>query len=605
MINLYPYQNKVVKFMKEIEKDYRSAGMINLEMGLGKSFISLALIFETIEDISKTLIIVPKSLLHNWENEYKRYQEGRNKLRFSNYYGLDISRGNFDENIILTTYDSVRLNNDYVNMTFDRVILDESQNIRNHKNSISKQIVNLKCRKRWCLSGTPFYNNYSDLYAQCKFLGKEPFNKKKSWINPTQEFLDEFRKEFCYILKKKEVFKGNKALELPKLNHKNVKIELSKKERNIYNKFKDMLNEGGNTLAYLIKIRQSCCNSKVMTKVLNSCSLCKSYTFKQYKCGHYICDICMDYKSRPSDYIKSHRCDVCKIDSTKFDAILKIINEMGKDEKMVIFTQWKNMASLLKKYLKKRDIKTHNIHGGVTLKKRNEMIEKYNNDNRKVLIATIQTCGVGINLTRANHVILIDSWWNESLERQAIDRLYRLGQKREVNVYHLNMKDTIERWINFKQTQKRIQNNILFEKNNEKYRSMGESYGIYSERRSNKTDPDKLKSVSRFYNEKKMSKLMLSSCLDRTEAIESKSIINIETIRKELPIMGSKLNKKTYTLWEIRNKAARKIQEFMKKQVMTKEGRDEVNKSLKNEMPQDMVNVILGYLHTRKLGEYE
>lgn len=608
MINLYPYQNKVVKFMKEIEKDYRSGGMINLEMGLGKSFVSLGLIFDTIDEIKRTLIIVPKSLLHNWEKEFKRYQEGRPKINFKNYYGVNLEKERvlFYENIVLTTYDAVRMNNEYINAQFDRVILDESQNIRNHKNRISKQICELKAYKRWCLSGTPFYNNYSDMFAQCKFIQKKPYDNKKVWINPTQEFLEDFRKECCYILKKKDVFKKNEQLQLPPIEHKKIEIKLSDKERGIYNKLKTMLNEGGkNTLGNLIKIRQTCCNTSVMTKSQHTCSICSGFTLNLYKCGHYICDFCMDNKQRERKYMKKHKCDICKIESTKFDSIIKIINKMKEDEKMIVFTQWKNMANLLKKYLKKRKIKTHIIHGGVTLKKRNEMIEKYEDDNKKVLIATIQTCGVGINLTRANHVILIDNWWNESLERQAIDRLYRLGQKREVSVYHLVMKNTIERWINFKQKQKRIQNGILFEKDNKNHRRIGESYGIYSEKRRNKTNPEKLKSVSRFYSEKKMSSLMLSACLDRTKIIESRVKVSMDKVKKEFPILGSKLVNKPYTVWEIRDIAARKIQKFMKRMVMTEDQRVQVNKSLEKQMPQDVVDVVLDFLHTQNFRKYE
>lgn len=607
MIKLHSYQNKVVQFMKDVEKDYNSAGMINLEMGLGKTFISLGLIFEEIENIEKTLIVVPKSLLHNWEQEYNRFQEGRDRISFKNYYRLDKSEQTFKENIILTTYDTIRLNYDFLNVEFGRIILDESQNIRNHKNRISKQVVKLNGNKRWCLSGTPFFNDYSDMYAQCLFLDKAPYNNKKCWRNPTEEFLEEFRKEFCYILKKKDVFKDNEELKLPPIEHINVKIKLSEKEGRIYNKFKDMLNEGGNTLNYLIKIRQTCCNTKVMTKVNNYCSLCTDITYNHYKCGHSLCDECVDNKMRPEKYMRRHRCDICKIDSTKFKKILEIINEMEEDEKIVIFTQWKNMADLLIKFLKKNNQKTCYINGGVTLKRRNDIIDKFETNDKKILIATIQTCGVGINITRANHVILLDSWWNASLENQAIDRLYRLGQKREVYVYHLTMKNTIERWINFKQRQKKIQTKILFEKNNKDYKWLGQSYGIYSERRSNKTDPNGLRSVSRFYNEKKMSKLMLSSCLDRDKIYSTKILVSKESFKTDFPILTSKIfyKRNETTAWEIRNIAAYKIQNYLKKITFGKKQVIATKESLYHKFPDDLTNLLLSFIHHNKTIEID
>lgn len=556
--------------MENIEKDFRAGGMLWLDMGTGKTFISLGLIFDNIDKVHTTLVIVPKILLYNWEQEFKRYQQGRPEVTFKNYYGLDVNQQSFDENIIITTYDSIKLNDKYLQIYFDRIILDESQNIRNHKNKISKQILNLKAYKKWCLSGTPFFNNYKDMYSQCLFIDKAPFNNKKLWKNPTNEFLEEFRREFCYTLKKEDVLIGDKKL--PGLHHNNINIQLTKSEKKVYDMFKNMLNEGGKTLNYLIKIRQTCCNPKVMTKVNNNCSLCTDITFSKYKCGHFLCRTCLG-RNVPKRTLREKKCPICKIDSSKFDNILKIINNTPQDEKLVIFTQWKKMGELLKKFLKQHNIKNNMIDGSVSLYRRNQMIESFKNDNKKVIIATIQTCGTGINLTCANHVILLDNWWNSSLEKQAIDRLYRIGQKKQVYVYHLIVKQSIERWINFKQKQKKIQNKILFEKDNKQYKWLGESYGIYSDRKGN----ENIKK-SRFLTDKRMSRLSMNSCLDREK------------------IYTYKVNP---LIWIQRNIAARKIQRFMKTIVRGKK-QTRISLTQRKEIPIDIVDMICSFTYCNK-----
>ena len=504
MITLHAYQDKVVKFMENVEKDHKAGGMICLDMGLGKTFTSLGLIFKNIAKINRTLIIVPKTLLHTWEMEYEKFKVGRADLSFATYYGK-IQDKTYSENIILTTYETVKRNHRFLQIQFERIILDESQNIRNKRCQITQQIVQLKGYKRWCLSGTPFFNNYHDLSSQCNFINILPFSNRNNWKNPTDLFLDDFRKNFCYILKKETVLVGDNKL--PKIFHHKISAQLSETEMKVYNQFKGFLNQGGQTLNYLIKIRQTCCNVKAMTKTEYKCCLCTNRTPNRYSCNHFIC-----FQCTPKRRSRKKKCHICKIDSTKFKSILEVFNNVeNKKDKFVIFTQWKSMVTLLRKFLKKNGIRSHTIHGAVSLEDRNNIIDNFKNDNKRVLIATIQTCGVGINLTSANHVILLDSWWNSSLEKQAVDRLYRIGQNKEVHVYNIEIANTIEGWINFKQRQKKIQTRILFdEKDNREYKMLGESYGIYSTKKTSEHMRRR-----RFISAKRMSTLKLNACLNR------------------------------------------------------------------------------------------
>lgn len=568
MISLYNYQDNVISFMKNIEKDYHSGGMLSLDMGLGKTLTSFGLIFQN--KVKTTLIIVPKTLLSNWEQEYHRFQIGREQLTFKKYYNVNISECSFNENIILTTYNTVKTYNKFLQYKFDRIILDESQNIRNPNSKITRQIVQLKGFKKWCLSGTPFYNNYNDLYSQCQFIDIPPYNDKKKWINPSDLFLEEFRKNFCYILKKKDVLVGEQKL--PKIHHHKIKLILNETETDIYNKFKRFLNDGGQTLNYLIKIRQSCCNIKVMTKVKKHCCLCTDYVDdREFKCGHSICWYCCKKRRR-----KTKNCYLCSIESSKFKKIMNIIQNSPPNDKITIFTQWKEMALLLKRFFKSNKIKSHIIHGGVNLSSRDSIIERFKTDNKKILIATIQTCGVGINLTSANHVILLDTWWNSSLEKQAIDRLYRIGQTKEVHVYHVSIQDSIERWINFKQTQKKIQSRILFETDNFEYRKLGRSYGIYPQKKRGRL------------NISTMSNYTLRSCLDRKILLPSNRVNNWSS------------EEEFWEEWKLQTTSANIIQNFFRKCFPKKQ--EVIHELNKYTNVSDISNLIYQYTYyTKKL----
>ena len=299
-----------------------------------------------------------------------------------------------------------------------------------------------------------------------------------------------------------------------------------------------------------------------MTKVKYRCCVCTQRAGRKFACDHYVCWECCPKRRK-----QRKKCHICKIDSTKFDSILEIYKKVKKGDKFVIFTQWKSMALALRKYLKKEHIKSHLIHGAVSLDQRNDIIEDFKTDNKRVLIATIQTCGVGINLTSANHVILLDSWWNSSLEKQAIDRLYRIGQEKEVHVYHITIENSIERWIDFKQRQKKIQTRILFEKNNQEYRWLGESYGLYSTKKVSENMRRR-----RFITAKRMSTLKLNSCLDRDF---------LRTYDEDA--------------FQARNDASRTIQRFFKKYVG---GNKEIVKEVlykRKDIPTDIANMIFDY----------
>jgi len=135
------------------------------------------------------------------------------------------------------------------------------------------------------------------------------------------------------------------------------------------------------------------------------------------------------------------------ISSIKFDTIMNLYNQKPKDQKMVIFSQWEVSLNILGQYFKSHGIDYLLYHGQLSMEQRQKVLDQFRTDTITVLLMTLTSGGLGLNLTCANHVILMDSWWNQATENQAIDRVYRIGQTRKVEVHRLVVNNTIEQWL--------------------------------------------------------------------------------------------------------------------------------------------------------------
>ncbi len=416
---LRDYQKEGVKWLLFL-KDFHLNGILADEMGLGKTLQALTLLY--LERKSKpNLVIVPASLLFNWENEIKKFY---NDINFTMLYGKNREElyRNIDQfNIIITTYNIVRIDIEKLKkINFNYIILDESQNIKNPSSVISNYVKKLSSNHRLSLTGTPFQNNLTDVWSQFDFLHPGLLGTLKDFKKKYENRVELLRKKLSPLIlrrKKEDVLK-----ELPPKTEINRFYKMNDKQREFYDSVKAYYIDRIETsiaqngffkskmiiIEGLLRLRQVCCHPKLIK-------------FEHVK-----------YKN---------------IKSEKFENLKKIIKTLNnKGSKTVIYSQFVQMLKLISNYLKKESMEFEYLDGATINRERVINNFQQSKDIKFFLIST-KAGGLGINLTAAENVIIYDPWWNPSVENQAIDRIHRIGQDKKIFAYRLIMKDSVEEKI--------------------------------------------------------------------------------------------------------------------------------------------------------------
>ncbi|MEG2437213.1 MAG: SNF2-related protein [Cetobacterium sp.] len=424
MINatLREYQEYGYKWLSYL-MDNNLGGCLADDMGLGKTLQAIALITSLHKvDGRKSLIIMPKSLIYNWESEIKKFSP---TLKCGIYYGNFRDRAIFDEvEAIITTYGTIRNDVEYLKeMKFDLIVLDESQNIKNVNAQTTKAVMLLEAKHRLALSGTPIENNLGELYSLFRFLNPSMFGTidefNHHYANPIQkendkEAIEELKKKiYPFILRrvKKEVLK-----DLPDKIEKTLFIGMNAEQKKLYEERR----------AYYYGM----INSQIKTQGLG-------------KTQFYILQALNELRQLTS-------CPEMKnpnVVSSKREVLINNVQDAVENgHKVLIFTNYIKSIESITSDLKKRGIKYLEMTGAT--KDRQGLVDLFQKDNKyKVFVMTLKTGGVGLNLTAADTIFIYDPWWNKTVENQAVDRAYRLGQDRTVFSYKLILKDTIEEKI--------------------------------------------------------------------------------------------------------------------------------------------------------------
>lgn len=397
------------------------------DMGLGKTLQAIALILST-KTKEKTLIIMPKSLIFNWENEIKKFAPS---LELDFYYGTTRNIKVFKKRVVLTTYGTIRNDIEKIkDFNFDLLILDESQNIKNVNSHTTKAVMLLNAKSKIALSGTPIENNLLELYSLFRFLNPAMFGSyeefNRNYLTPIQKFKDkdtieELRKKiYPFILRrvKKEVLK-----DLPEKIENTILIEMSNEHKKLYEERRNF---------YLNAI-----NKNTFEKSNNKFFILQAINELRYLTA------CPKTKTK-------------KITSAKHEVLIQsILEAIENNHKVLVFTNFLNSIEDISENLKKHNIKHLTMTGST--KNRQELVDKFQNDARyKVFVMTLKTGGVGLNLTAADTIFIFDPWWNQTVESQAIDRAYRIGQDKTVFSYKLILKNTIEEKILKLQNEKKL-----------------------------------------------------------------------------------------------------------------------------------------------------
>ena len=418
---LRDYQKYGYKWLKYLTDNSLGACLAD-DMGLGKTLQAIALLSKLHEEKKKkSMVIMPKSLIYNWENEIKKFST---KLKVGVYYGINRDFSSLKKvDVILTTYGTIR--NDIENLLeekFDMLILDESQNIKNVNSQTTKAVLLLNAKKRVALSGTPIENNLLELYSLFRFLNPEMFGSVQRFTNnyivPIQKYSDtstieELKKKiYPFLLRrvKKEVLK-----DLPDKIEKLVYVDMNNEHRKFYEE------------------RRKYYYSLLEKNTLNQGNFDKFFVLQAINELRHI--------------VSSPELESKKIISSKKEVLIEnVVEAIENNHKVLIFVNYLSSIESICDSLKENKIKYLKMTGQT--KDRQILVDKFQNDNRyKVFVMTLKTGGVGLNLVSADTIFIYDPWWNTTVENQAIDRAYRLGQDKTVFAYKMIMRNTIEEKI--------------------------------------------------------------------------------------------------------------------------------------------------------------
>lgn len=426
---LRPYQETGFNWLLYMQKLGFGACLAD-DMGLGKTLQIITLLekMRTKSKRTRVLLVVPASLLGNWKNELEKFAPG---LDYNILHGRpqaelekEIKANRHFLNI--TTYGMAVRMESLQKIIWDSLILDEAQAIKNPLTKQTRTLKKIQARHKIAMTGTPIENDLTNLWSLFDFLNKgilgtsNEFKEFSNNLETDREGYQKLRNMLTpFILRR---VKTDKSIisDLPEKLEQVEHVGLSKKQVVLYKKQVD-------DLAFAIE------NSDGMKRrglILSAITKLKQI------CNH------------PDQYLGQNTFD--PKESGKFQMLRDICETIyEKRERVLIFTQYKEITDKLSKYL---ETIFHGkglvLHGGVKPAQRTEMVKEFNSENYvPYMVLSVKAGGTGLNLTAANHVIHFDRWWNPAVENQATDRAFRIGQKKNVVVHKFVSEKTIEEKI--------------------------------------------------------------------------------------------------------------------------------------------------------------
>lgn len=434
---LRPYQKEGLNWLHFLD-EMKWGGILADDMGLGKTLQILAFISKKkSKKTMASLIVVPTTLLFNWQNEIAKFAPG---LKAFYHYGSNREKdtgifSNYD--IVFTTYGILVRDIEILKShKFDYVILDESQAIKNPGSQRYKAVNVLNANNRLALTGTPIENSTFDLFAQMTFVNPGFLGSMKSFKENYSNAIDkegdqkiaaELQKIISSFILRRT--KEQVASELPPKTEDVIYCEMEGEQRKIYDAFR---NDYRNKLLSRIE-EDGLAKSKIF--VLEGLMKLRQ-----------ICDSPALLKDD----------DIDSGESVKIKELVRYITDKTANHKILIFSQFTSMLSLIKQELHNNGIEYEYLDGKCSIKQRKASVQHFQEDEKlRVFLISLKAGGTGLNLTAADYVFIVDPWWNPAVEEQAIDRCYRIGQDKKVFAYRMICKDTIEEKITKLQAKKK------------------------------------------------------------------------------------------------------------------------------------------------------
>lgn len=431
------YQKTGYKWLKTLAY-YGFGGILADDMGLGKTLQVITLVKSEAESEKRpSLVVAPTSLVYNWQEEVRKFapdlavtvlsgaQAGRRE-RFSEIESADL---------VITSYGMIKRDIDlYHDYKFKFCFIDEAQHIKNPNTQNAKTVKQIKAGGYFALTGTPVENTLTELWSifdfvmpgyllsHHKFTGRFETPIVKNGDKNALKELSRHIKPFILRRMKKEVLK-----ELPEKIESKMTNEMTAEQKKIYTafvikakkEFEEELAANGfensriKILAILTRLRQVCCHPGLFIE---------------------------DYNGG----------------SGKLEMLTELLqNAVEGGHRILVFSQFTSMLTLIKNELDKMKISYHYLDGSTSAEERMKLVNTFNGGEKEIFLISLKAGGTGLNLTGADMVVHFDPWWNPAVEDQATDRAYRIGQKNTVQVFKLITKDTIEEKIFELQQKKR------------------------------------------------------------------------------------------------------------------------------------------------------
>jgi non-specific serine/threonine protein kinase len=438
---LRPYQVSGLHWLNYL-REVNWGGILADDMGLGKTVQALSFLHHLKQEKGtiKALVVCPTTLLFNWQNEINKFTP---ELSFYVHHGGSRQRDELKKpaaEVIITTYGTLRSDiKELIDIPLDYVILDESQAIKNPSSKVTKAACLLNAKNRLCLSGTPLQNNTFDIFAQMNFLnpgmlGSQEFFKNEFAV-PIDKFNEKEQKDhlrkllYPFILRRT---KEQVAKDLPEKQEMVLFCEMGEEQRKIYDAYRNDFRDK------IMGVVQEMGIQKSQLTILQGLMKLRQ-----------ICDSPAILKEAESEKYPN--------ESVKLEELGREITENISNHKALVFSQFLGMLALIKQRLNELGVKYEYFDGSTSTTDREKAINNFqNNEECRVFLISLKAGGVGLNLTAADYVYLVDPWWNPAVEQQAIDRTHRIGQTKNIFAYRMICTDTVEDKILKLQEKKKV-----------------------------------------------------------------------------------------------------------------------------------------------------
>ncbi|MGV9233075.1 DEAD/DEAH box helicase [Streptomyces nigra] len=397
------------------------------DMGLGKTITLIALHLHRQGDPSSagpTLVVCPASLMGNWQREIERFAPGTRVRRFHGARRdlASVAQGEF----VLTTYGTMRQDaHRLATVPWGMVVADEAQHVKNPYSATARALRSIDARARVALTGTPVENNLSELWAILDWTTPGLLGRlgtfRRRYADAVEGGRDPAAGERLgrlvrpFLLRRRKSDPGI-APELPPKTETDRTVSLTAEQAGLYEAV----------------VREALAAIAGADDMARRGAIVKLLTGLKQICNH------------PAQYLKE---DAPRIAgrSGKLELLDELLDTiLAEEASVLVFTQYVGMGRLIERHLAARGIAAQFLHGGTSLVERERMVRRFQDGEVPVFLLSLKAAGTGLNLTRAEHVVHYDRWWNPAVEAQATDRAYRIGQNRPVQVHRLITEGTVE-----------------------------------------------------------------------------------------------------------------------------------------------------------------